>query len=123
MVRNSPCSVCFLTLKPFRLGGKDLFVVCLVSMGWSLLVNKFLPNLLKTNSENKLHKTDYFFDHFLVFVLFCLIVFYSKEDFLVALTLCSRPIFRALFQTYGTWAVKKSVKITWSFSVFSQRRP
>ena len=88
MVRNSPCSVCFLTLKPFRPGGKDLFVVCLVSMGWSLWSG-----------------------------------FYSKEDFLVALTLCSRPIFRALFQTYGTWAVKKSVKITWSFSVFSQRRP
>ena len=81
MVRNSPCSVCFLTLKPFRLGGKDLFVVCLVSMGWSLLVNKFLPNFLKTNSKNKLHKTDYCFDHFLDFVLFCLIVFLFKRGF------------------------------------------
>ena len=41
MVRNSPCSVCFLTSKPFRIGGIDLFVVCLVSIGCSLLFISF----------------------------------------------------------------------------------
>ena len=77
MVRNSSCSVCFLTSKPFRPGGVELFVVCLVSIDCSPLFYKFF----ETNSKNKLHKTDFCFDHFLVFVLFCLIVFYSKGRF------------------------------------------
>ena len=34
IVRNSPCSACFLTSKPFRIGGIDLFVF---SMGCPLL--------------------------------------------------------------------------------------
>ena len=72
----------------------------------------FLPNSFKTNSKSKLHKTDYCFDHFLFFCFVLLIVFIQR-GFLIALTLCSRPIFPALFQTYRTWAVKKSVKITW----------
>ena len=79
--------VCFLTSKPFRPGGMDLFVVCLVSIGCSLLCYKFPPNFFKTNSKNKLHKTNFCFDHFLVFLLFYSIVFYSKRDFLIALTL------------------------------------
>ena len=41
----------------------------------------FLPNFFKTNSKNELHKTDFCFDHFLVFVLFFLIVFYSEGRF------------------------------------------
>ena len=78
MIRNSPCSVCFLTSKPFRPSGVELFVVCLVSIDCSPLFYKFRPNFFKTNSKNKHHKIDFCFDHFLVFVLFCLIVFYSK---------------------------------------------
>ena len=97
MVCNSPCSVCFLTSKPFRPGGIDLFVVCLVSIGCSLLCYKFPPNFFRTNSKNKLHKTNFCFDHFLVFLLFYSIVFYSKRDFLIALTLCSRPNFPGCF--------------------------
>ena len=77
MVRNSPCSVYFLTSKPFLPSGIDLFVVCLVSIGSSLLFYEFLPNFFKTNSKNKFLKTDFCFDRFLVPVLFCLIVFYS----------------------------------------------
>ena len=81
MVRNSLCSGCFLTSKPFRPGGVELFVVCLVSIDCSPLFYKFLPNFFKTNSKNELHKTDFCFDHFLVFVLFFLIVFYSEGRF------------------------------------------
>ena len=81
MVRNSPCSVCFLTSKPFRPGGVELFVVCLVSTDCSRLFYKFLANFFKKNSKNKLRNTDLCFDNFLVFVLFCLIIFYSKGRF------------------------------------------
>ena len=50
MVRNSPCSVCFLTSKPLRPGRIELFVVCLVSIGCSLLflhVSYYRTNLRK----------------------------------------------------------------------------
>ena len=79
MVRNSPCSVCFLTSKPLRPGRIELFVVCLVSIGCSLSFFFYM-----TNSKNKFFKTDFCFDHFPVFVLFCFIDFYSKGGFLIA---------------------------------------
>ena len=91
MVRNSPCSVYFLTSKPFLPSGIDLFVVCLVSIGSSLLFISFYQFF-----SRQTRKTNFLFlqisDRFLVSVLFCLIVFYSRGGFLVALTLCSQPI-------------------------------
>ena len=99
MVRNSPCSVCFLTSKPFRIGGIDLFVVCLVSIGCSLLFISFYQffsrRTRKTNFFGPISLLIIFL--FFYFFLFCLIVLCSQRGFLMALTLCSRPNFPGCF--------------------------
>ena len=54
IVRNSPCSACFLTSKPFRIGGIDLFVFWLVSIGCPLLfisLNQDIFYLLSNNMQ------------------------------------------------------------------------
>ena len=54
IVRNSPCSACFLTSKPFRIGGIDLFVFWLVSIVCPLLfisLNQYILYFLSNNRQ------------------------------------------------------------------------
>ena len=43
------------------------------------LFDMFLSYVFKTNSKNKLHETNFCLNHFLVFVLFCLIAFFIQR--------------------------------------------
>ena len=54
IVHNGPCSACFFTSKPFRIGGIELFVFWLVSIGFPLLfisLNQDIFYLLSNNRE------------------------------------------------------------------------
>ena len=74
------------------------------------LFDMFLSYVFKTNSKNKLHETDFCLNHFLVFVLFCLIVFfYSKKGFLMAFTLYSRPNFPSSFSNIRNVGCQKII--------------
>ena len=61
IVRNSPCSACFLTSKPFRIGGIDLFVFWLVSIGCPLLFISLNQDILYFLSNNRQFLSGNFF--------------------------------------------------------------
>ena len=61
IVRNSPCSACFLTSKPFRIGGIDLFVFWLVSIGCPLLFISLNQDILYLLSNNRQFLSGNFF--------------------------------------------------------------
>ena len=61
IVRNSPCSACFLTSKPFRIGGIDLFVFWLVSIGCPLLFINLNHDILYLLSNNRQFLSGNFF--------------------------------------------------------------
>ena len=73
MVRNSPCSVCFLTSKPFRIGGIDLFVVCLVSIGCSLLFISFYQFFSRRTRKTNFFRPISLLIIFLFFFIFILL--------------------------------------------------
>ena len=61
IVHNGPCSACFLTSKPFRIGGMDLFVFWLVSIGCPLLFINLNQDILYLLSNNRQFLSGNFF--------------------------------------------------------------
>ena len=61
IVHNGPCSACFLTSKPFRIGGIDLFVFWLVSIGCPLLFISLNQDILYFLSNNRQFLSGNFF--------------------------------------------------------------